>query len=449
MRRDNEDPVQCVRSAVQGALAALVPANATIAIALSGGRDSVVLLDALCATAPAGDHLLHAIHVHHGLSQHATDWQLFCEELCATRRVPLTVRMVEVPRRAQASLENDARRLRYAALAEAAHAVDARFVALAHHRDDQAETLVLQLLRGAGPHGLAAMSELRQDARGVTWWRPLLDVSRASIDTYASTAGLRWVDDESNADTRHRRNAVRHRVMPVLTEVAADAAATLARAAAHQAEAAHLADDLAALDAAAALDGDTLDRAALAALPGHRARNVLRWFLRQRDLPAPSTARLAAMLAQLTQARGDARVRLAHAGVELGVHRGRIVVHAPSPPPFAMAWDIHAELALPHGRLVATRVEGDGVDLARIGSVPLTVRSREGGERLSLGRNRPHRPLKVILQDAGMPVWDRQSLPLVYCGTDLVVVPGIGVAAEWQCAAGAPGITVAWHPAAI
>jgi len=227
-----------------------------------------------------------------------------------------------------------------------------------------------------------------------------------------------------------------------------DASATLARAASHQAEAARLADDLAALDAASAYANRTLDRAALAALPGYRARNLLRWFLRQQDLPAPSTARLAAMLVQLTQARSDARVRLAHAGVELGVHRGRIVVHAPPSPAFAVTWDIDAELALPHGRLIATRVEGDGADLRRIGNATLTVRSREGGERLSLGPNRPHRALKVILQDAGMPAWDRQSLPLVYCGADLVIVPGIGVAAEWQCAAGAPGIAVAWHRAA-
>ena len=119
----------------------------------------------------------------------------------------------------------------YAALATSALAAQARFVALAHHRDDQAETLLLQLLRGAGPHGLAAMAALRDDPRGIVWWRPLLDIARAEIDAYAAAAGLRFVDDESNAQTRYLRNAVRHEVMPVLASIAGNPSATLARAA--------------------------------------------------------------------------------------------------------------------------------------------------------------------------------------------------------------------------
>ncbi len=214
----------------------------------------------------------------------------------------------------------------------------------------------------------------------------------------------------------HLRNAVRRVIMPTLESVFPHPQATLARAAAHQAEAARLADDLAAHDAEARCDGTTLDRAALAALPPHRARNLLRWFLRQQALPAPSAARLGAMLAQLGSDRGDANVRLAHGGVELGVHRGRIAIHAKRADAFDLPWSGEAELALPHGRLAFVRAEGEGLDALRLREAPVHVRSRSGGERLQLAPNRPRRALKSILQDAAIPAWERQALPLVFCG---------------------------------
>jgi tRNA(Ile)-lysidine synthase len=446
MGRQASGPIERIRLALAQALAADVPGGAPIAIALSGGRDSVVLLDALRAVAPERGHRLCAVHVHHGLSPHASEWQAFCEALCATRGIPLTVNVVDVPRTPQTSLEGEARRARYAALASTALGAQARFVALGHHRDDQAETLLLQLLRGAGPLGLSAMAARRDDPRGVVWWRPLLDIARAEIDAYAAAADLRFVDDESNAQTRHLRNAVRHRVMPMLASVAGNPSATLARAATHQAEAARLADDLAAIDAQHAIDGATLSCDALAALPAHRARNLLRWFLRERGLPAPSAARLAAMVAQLRDARDDARVRLVHASVELGVHRGRVTVHAPPPPPFDIAWRGESELALPHGRLAFGRADGAGIDLRRIAEAPLHVRTRAGGERLQLAHDRPRRALKSILQEAGLPPWERQRLPLVYCGDNLAAVAGIGVDVTFAAPAGMPGITLDWHP---
>jgi tRNA(Ile)-lysidine synthase len=452
-----------VHDAVARSLAASVPPGATIAVALSGGRDSVVLLDALCACTrrqasgvesmtAANDRSVVAIHVHHGLSPNADAWQRFCVDLCAKRGVPLDVRRIDVPRPAQTSLEGEARRLRYAALASSASALRAGFVALAHHRDDQAETLLLQLLRGAGAHGLAAMSEVRPDARGVTWWRPLLDVPRAAIDTYAQAAGLAFVDDESNALSRHRRNALRHIVMPALASAGfRDPGAALARSAGHQADALRLVDDLAAQDAGAAYDGISLARDALRALAPHRARNLLRWFLRQRGRHPPSTARLRDMLTQLTLARDDAQVRIAHDGAELGVHRGRIFVHAPPPAPFDVAWTGGAPLALRHGTLTLAPAASTGpaVVARRIAAGSLRVRLRAGGERLQLARNRPRRTLKAILQEAGMPAWERHALPLVWCEAELVAVPGIGVAAEWQAAPGDAGLFLAWHPAPV
>lgn len=451
-KRPPADDVADLRATVARSLADCAPADTPLAIALSGGRDSVVLLDALAAV-DAGRELV-ALHVHHGLSPRADEWERFCGELCTARGIRFIAHRVSVAPPPGTSLEDAARRARYAALVAAARAAGARVVALAHHRDDQAETLLLQLLRGAGPHGLAGMAALRDDPRGVAWWRPLLGCPRSAIDAYAAARALPYVDDESNAQARHRRNALRHLVLPALHEAGFTAAgATLARAAEHQADALRFADDLALQDARAAYDGTTLARAALRELPPHRARNLLRWFLHARGRTPPSTARLADMLAQLATARDDAQVRIAHDGAELGVHRGRIHVHAPLPAPFALTWAGETELALPHGTLrfaLAPAVAGpDAIAADRIVAAPLEVRLRQGGERLQLAANRPRRALKVILHEAGMPAWERRALPILAAGEYVIAVPGIGVALAEQARPGSPGYFVTWHPAPV
>ena len=445
MRRESDDATSMLRNIVLRSLEAHVPAGGKLALGLSGGRDSVVLLDALAAIAPSRGNAVTAVHVHHGLSANADAWAQFCVTRCAALEIPIVVRRVGVAGRPRESLEDLARRARYGALAEASRGSGAAVVALAHHRDDQAETLLLQLLRGAGPHGLAAMPDLRTDGDGMAWWRPLLAVPRAHIDAYARDRKLAWIEDESNADGRHARNAVRHSVLPALRAIAPQVDATLARAAAHQAEAARLLDELAQQDAEGACDGATLLRAPLDALAPHRARNLMRWFLRGQGLPAPSTARLAAMLDQLRGARGDAAIRLAHAGVEIGVHLGRIVVHAAPPAHFDVRWHGEQELALPHGTLAFGRADGAGIDLAQLGR-EVHVRSRVGGERFQLAADRPRRALKAILRDAGIPPWERSGLPLVYCGDALAAVPGVGIDAALCAAPGCAGLTVAWHP---
>jgi tRNA(Ile)-lysidine synthase len=434
-----------LQDAVRRSLDAHVPAGANITMALSGGRDSVVLLDALVAFAPDRGNKVTAIHVHHGLSANADAWARSCVERCVALHVACEVRRVAVVPQPRASLEALARHARYDALADAAQSTGATIVALAHHRNDQAETLLLQLLRGSGPHGLAAMAAWRQDAAGIAWWRPLLGIPRARIDAYARERRLRWSDDESNADGRHARNAVRHSVMPALVRIAPQADATLARAAAHQADAARLLDELAEQDGKDACDGTTLLREALDALAPHRARNLLRWFLRGHGLPAPSTARLAAMLDQLRGARGDAVIRLAHAGIEIGVHQGRIALHRAPPARFDVCWQGESELALPHGTVTFGHAEGAGIDLTRT-SGDVHLRSRAGGERFQIAQDRPRRALKSVLRDAGIPPWERSGLPLVWCGDALAAVAGLGVDAALGAGPGRPGLTVAWHP---
>ena len=434
-----------VAAAVEGALASRVPRGATVVIGLSGGRDSVALLDATLACAAARELDVVAVHVHHALSAHADDWARFCAELCTARCVRLMERRVEVPRAPRASVEAAARRVRYAALAEAAASADARALLLAHHQDDQAETVLLQLLRGAGPHGLAAMPHARVDPAGFTWLRPLLDVPRAAIDAYVRARRLAWIDDDSNDDARFARNALRARVVPAFASLAAGYPATVARAALHQAEAARIADDMASVDAADAFDGSTLSRSALGRLPAHRARNLLRWFLRRRGLPAPSAARLDAMAGQLCDARVDARVRLSHAGVEIGIHRDRVVVHRPPPTPFERKWNGEAAVILPHGTLQFRRSTGGDDRAALLLRAEVVVRSRRGGERIQLAPNRPHQALKSLLQQAGLPVWVRGGLPLVFCGDALVCVPGIGVDRRFVASPGEVGYEIFWN----
>jgi len=412
----------------------------------------MALLDALSTLAPELGLTLSALHVHHGLSINADAWAAFCGDECAKRGVPLTVHRAAIRRVAGESLEAQARAVRYAAYA----AADADIIALAHHADDQAETLLLQLLRGAGPEGLAAMPTQRSMRKGPALLRPFLALPRAAIDAYAAARRLAWVDDESNANTGVKRNFIRHDVAPRLAAAFPGYPATLVRAAAHQAEAARLIDELGQHDAQAALADDpiagvTLDRAALIALAArapHRARNLLRWFLRQHELAAPSAARLAAMLDQLSRAAPDARVRLVHAGAEIGFHRGRIAVHAPAVAPFAIRWRGDAQLTLPHGTLEFVPCSGDGAAQAALDSAEVTVRTRTGGERIRLAIDRPRRALKGLLQDAGMPPWQRESLPLVFCDDVLAVVPGVGVDAAFRAAPGTPGYEVRWRPAA-
>jgi tRNA(Ile)-lysidine synthase len=444
-RADGRGESALVR-AVDRSLAEHVTAGARIAVALSGGRDSVALLAAVieCGRVEPAD--IVAIHVHHGISAQADAWAVFCTRLAASHGIALVTQRVGIDPHDADGLEAAARSARYDALRSAAREAGATAVLLAHHQDDQAETMLLQLLRGAGVHGLAAMPVARTDD-GLCWLRPLLDIPRRDLEAFVRARKLAYVDDDSNAADRHRRNALRQRVVPAILSVADGYPATIARAAAHQAEAARLIDDLAALDAAPLLDNGTLDRAGLAALAPHRARNVLRYFLRHHGLRPPSTARLHAMLSQLGTARPDARIRFAHEGIWFGVFRGRLVAHPATPPMYERAWQGEAFLDLPHGRLAFITTRGSGLSATCLDDGVLIVRPRAGGERLQPFVARPRRALKAWLQEASMPRWQREALPLLFCGDALAAVPGLGVDVAFQAGVGEEGFTLDWQPA--
>jgi len=428
-----------VRAAVGCALSANVPPGAHVTVALSGGMDSMVLLDALADASAAHSLRVSAIHVHHGISQNADRWARFCAEQCAARGIALVVQAVALDR-ARQSLEAAAREARYECLL----ASDSDVVALAHHADDQAETVLLQLLRGAGLRGLSAMPQFCAGRPALL--RPLLSLPRSSLAAYARLRGLLWIEDESNADVRHKRNALRNEIAPLIAAHFSGYPATIARAAQHQANASALLDELAAIDAASALDARGLDRSIFESLAPARASNALRWFLRHEGLRAPSEARLADLLRQLSGAAVDARVRIAHDGAEIGIHCGRVVVHAPPPLPFVHRWQGESEMKLPGGVLAFERADGRGVALARIAGAPVMVRSRLGGERIRLANNRPRRSVKKLLQEARLSQWQRQALPMVWCGDMLAAVPGIGVDLAFQAERDEPAWNLAWLP---
>jgi len=320
-------------------------------------------------------------------------------------------------------------------------------VALAHHADDQAETVLLQLLRGAGPRGVSAMPGYREGRPSL--WRPLLSLSRQKLHDYATSRGLAWIEDESNVDKKHKRNLLRHAVAPLLAASFPGYPGTLVRAAAHQAEASALLDELAALDAAGAVDELGLDRVSLAALPAARAGNLLRWFMRREGLRPPSQARLSEMLRQLVLTTSDAKVSIAHEGREIGVHHGRIRVHVRPPEPYVLAWHGEREVRWPWGALTFAPVHGAGLSADKLKQAPVSLRSRTGGERIQLATNRPHHAVKKLLQQAEMPRWERDALPLVWCGDELAAIPGIGVAVAFQAARDRAGWTLEWRPNAV
>jgi tRNA(Ile)-lysidine synthase len=298
-------------------VAARLAASERLCIGLSGGCDSVVLAHLLSRLDLAGR--LSAIHVHHGLSPNADAWAAFCADYCRDLGVPLLLRHVEVAAGAGFGLEAAARQARYAAFAE----VPADCLMLAQHRGDQAETLLLNLLRGGGVNGAAAMPVERPCGR-LRLLRPLLGETRACIEAYAVAHGLRWVSDESNADTGLTRNFLRHEVMPVMARRFPAAESALAQAAANFGEAAELLDDLAAFDWAAAADGESARLAVLREMGTARLKNLLRHRLRSLGWQVPVAARLDEFARQLQAAGPDRHPELRLAEGRMRAARGRL-----------------------------------------------------------------------------------------------------------------------------
>ena len=382
-------------------------------VAFSGGLDSGVLAHALRDPRARLGLPLLAVHVDHGLSPDAGDWAAHCVSFCSARDIALETVQLELRCDPGESLEACARKARYAALVERMSPGDA--VLTAHHRDDQAETFLLQALRGSGVDGLASMPPARRLGDG--WLlRPLLDFDRADLEGFARREGLSWVEDHTNEEVRFDRNYLRQAVLPLLRKRWPACAAALARSAAHCGEAAGLVREQAASDLRRLADGDTLSVSRLAALPPGRQRAVLREWLSVRGLPLPDSRRLHELQRQVTTASRDRQPLCTWAGVEVRcwrdcLHAGPAIV--PLPGGKRLSWDGADVLELP-GELGTLELQG----APRPGR--LEVRFREGGE--TCVRGGCHRPLKKLLQELSVPPWLRPRVPLVYMDGELAAV---------------------------
>lgn len=423
-----------------------IPRGATIVVGLSGGIDSVVLLHVLIRRLRLAPARVAAIHVNHQISPDAERWAVFCRRWCRELGVKLRVAKVDVPR--GNSTEAAARTARYAVFA----ASEADVLVLAHNRDDQAETVLLQMLRGAGPRGLSAMPVSKPGGSGMPLvLRPLLETPRTTIEAYAARHGLQWVEDESNKDRAYLRNFMRHDVLPLLESRLPGVRSTLARVARHQAECSALLDVLAADDLGSQKHAGRLPLALLQGMTPARARNALRYFLRCNGVAMPEAERLDELLRQATTARSDARVCVDLGGVELRRFQDVLYIVRPLPrltKSFEVAWSGRGTLPLPQlgGSLRLVRRKGEGIAAAALQSASLLVRIRQGGEMLRPVPAGRRRTVRNLLQEAALPPWLRERLPFLYVDGELAAVPGAGIDAQFQAGAAESGLLPVWLP---
>lgn len=419
-------------------------------VAFSGGVDSTALLHALAQARGTHSFALRAIHVNHHLLPQADEWARHAVQLSERLDVPMKVMDASIAARKGDSVEASARTSRYALLAGELESDE--FVLTAHHQDDQLETVLLQLLRGAGVAGLAAMPACTRFARG--WHaRPLLDVSRADLVDYATRQELPWIEDASNTDARFDRNFLRRHVLPALRQRWPAAAANVARSAGHMAEAQQVLDEVARQDLASARDGKTLQCAALRALDPVHARNVLRYWLREQGFTLPSAARLEEIVSAMLHARTDSIPVVKWPGAE--VRRYRDLLYAMDPlapgPKSGLTWDWKREsrldLGAGVGSLSLVPSAGGALRLRELPN-PLRIAWREAGTKLKPAADRPSRTLRYLFQELGIVPWMRTRIPLILHGDRPIALADLCVDCEFAARSDEPAFALEWsdHP---
>ncbi|MDB5919647.1 MAG: tilS [Massilia sp.] len=445
-----------------------------MAVAFSGGLDSSALLHLAHNYARQHGLALFAFHVHHGISPNADAWAEHCRASCASLGITFDQRRVTLAK-AKSGVEAAARKLRYAALGDMCRVHNVRLLLTAHHLDDQAETVLLQLLRGSGSAGLSGMEAANSapDLLGnpeLVMARPLLPVGRAALEEYTKANAIAFCDDESNLDPRYARNALRLQVMPALAQAFPGFQERFARSAAHAQSAQRMLTELAAQDLAGCVDGDgegqTVDVAKLRAMSLDRVQNLLRYWFGTRGLRMPSTAWLAEMVTQLVEARHDAQVLVTHPDCHIRRHRDRLYItpklgelaglrdpddegifvkHAQK-----FRWQGEAGIAFPDygGTVYFDEVEvGHGFDAGWLRQQALQIDFRKGGERLKPAANRPTRSLKYHYQACNVPAWERTRLPIVSlaAGAVLLFAAGIGMDCRHLADGPAPQVLLRWE----
>ncbi|MBU3547248.1 tRNA lysidine(34) synthetase TilS [Polynucleobacter sp. MWH-Jannik1A5] len=396
-----------------------------IAVALSGGLDSVVLLDTVCKAQAKNktNYQIFAFHIHHGLQKPADDWLVFCEKLAKKYKIHFDFRLLHLNLdQENGNVEARARVGRYEALADLCEEYGIEDLLLAHHQNDQAETVLLQLLRGSGVAGLSGMPASRgiSDNPGITLWRPLLNQSRKELEAYAKEHQLKWIEDPSNQDTKYRRNAVRKKIIPALEKIQPEALANMARSAELLSEAQVLLNRLAKQDGKSIISKGQLkvdSLLALATIDLPAANNVLRYWLQTQQLAMPSQERLQAWWRDLAKVKVDAKLEWLHDERKIYLWRGMLQLANSE----GGRWVLKTlpanskQLGLP----------ADWVKSAQANN-QIRLRERQGSEKIQIKAKTPRKTLKNLYQEADIPPWERQA-PLLYINDELIAVAGIGL----------------------
>jgi len=394
-----------------------------IAVALSGGLDSVVLLDTICKSQAANQNReIYAFHIHHGLQKPADDWLIFCERLAKKYKIHFDFRLLHLNTK-EGNVEARARAARYEALADLCEEYGIEDLLLAHHQNDQAETVLLQLLRGAGVAGLSGMSvhkHIQAGPRPLMLKRPLLDQSRAELEAYAKQHKLKWIEDPSNQDRKYRRNAIRKEVIPKLEKIQPEAVANLARSASLLSDAQALLDRLALQDGKGILIKDCLQLKPLLGLYKSdlpAANNVLRYWLKMNELAMPSQERLNSWWRDLVVVKVDSQLEWTHDGKAIRLWRDQLQLA----PQSGGQWIF---------KTISTGSKNAGLPAAGVKKAQkegrITTKARSGSEKLQIKPNSPRKTLKNLFQEGDIPPWQRNA-PLLYIDHELIAVAGVGV----------------------
>ena len=424
-----------------------IPAEAEgLAVALSGGADSAALLAAAAVLGRSFRNLpLRAVHVDHGLQAAAADFRKSAQSLCDELKVPLSILAIEVSCEGGSSLEAAAREARYEALQQ--HLKPRECLLTAHHREDQAETFLLQALRGAGVKGLSAMPKCREFGPG--WHvRPLLDVSGEDLRQFGRALQGFQSRDPMNDDVRFDRVHLRQEIWPPVVRRWPGAAIALSRAAGHAAEAQLLLDGMARADIERVRDGDELSVPGLRTLSVERRANAVRLWLGAQGLEPPPAARLTEALRQILEAEEDHQPSIVWGERALRRYRQRMFVTEAQPPRIdPVDWEVKlgraVELGPRLGRLTWTARFG-GIAAERLPS-HVSVRRRDGGETLRAAAAAKTQSLQHLCQEFGVLPWMRDALPLIFAGDELVAVADMWVQARWRAAEATPGLGIVWQ----
>lgn len=397
-----------------------------IGLAVSGGLDSVVLLDTVCKAVQVGSSSLTEVwvfHIHHGLQKPADQWLDFCEKLAKKYRVHFDFRLLDFADQSPGNLEARARAERYDALTELCIEHGINDLLLAHHQNDQAETVLLQLLRGSGVAGLSGMPLHRLNTikdHPINLWRPLLNQTRVELESYAKENKLKWVEDPSNQNTRYRRNAIRKEIIPKLEKIQPGAVINLARSADLLAQSQALLDRLAKQDGKGILQGRNLKLVTLLTLAKadkSAASNLMRYWLKTNCLAMPSQERLESWWKDLIAVKTDSSLEWQHDQASIYLWRGVLQVAISN----AGAWTFKnisprsSLLGLPAAWVYAAQEQG-----------LIEERLRQGAEKIQIKPNAPRKTLKNLFQESDTPPWERQA-PLLFIKGRLIAVAGVGV----------------------